>query len=201
MMNRNSPGRPRRFDERVALDDAMHAFWARGYHGTSYDDLERATGLRRQSLIYAFGDKRRMFARVLGHYVDARVGAVAAMLDDETAPVSERLAMALGQWMRDARADDRRGCLVVNSAGELGGHDPLLDDAIERATDKLRGAFARCFRTGQSQGVIRGDIDAGTLAELAVAAGDGAMLHSRVASDADGATRVLTALLRLVEPK
>jgi TetR/AcrR family transcriptional regulator, transcriptional repressor for nem operon len=38
--------RPRQFDPDEVLDQSMHAFWERGYHETSVDDLVTATGVR-----------------------------------------------------------------------------------------------------------------------------------------------------------
>ena len=61
-------GRPRSFDPDVVLDQAMAVFWKQGFEGTGMPDLEQATGLGRQSLYGAFGDKRTLFARVVEHY-------------------------------------------------------------------------------------------------------------------------------------
>lgn len=61
-------GRPRQFDEREALDAALRVFWAKGYDGTTIDDLVAAMGLGRPSLYATFGDKEALFARCLDHY-------------------------------------------------------------------------------------------------------------------------------------
>ncbi|MDE2509836.1 MAG: helix-turn-helix transcriptional regulator, partial [Elusimicrobia bacterium] len=54
-------GRPRSFDADVVLDQAVEAFRVRGFDGTSVEDLEKATGLRRASLYGAYGDKRALY--------------------------------------------------------------------------------------------------------------------------------------------
>lgn len=59
------PGRPREFDREAALAKAMEMFWEQGFSKTIYAILERATGLHRQSLVYAFGDKKALFQAVL----------------------------------------------------------------------------------------------------------------------------------------
>ena len=57
--------RPRAFDEQVVLSQARTLFANQGYHGTSIDDLVKATGLLRGSLYKAFGSKRNIFELLL----------------------------------------------------------------------------------------------------------------------------------------
>ena len=51
-------GRPREFDEEIALTEIMNVFWAKGFEGTTLNDLVSATGMKKGSLYAAFGDKR-----------------------------------------------------------------------------------------------------------------------------------------------
>ena len=61
-------GRPRNFDEDVAVAQAAALFAERGYEGTSIDDLVQALGIHRGSLYSTFGSKRALYLRVLrGH--------------------------------------------------------------------------------------------------------------------------------------
>ena len=57
--------RPREFDLEVVLAEARILFAKKGYHGTSIDDLVRATGLQRGSIYKAFGSKRNLFEATL----------------------------------------------------------------------------------------------------------------------------------------
>ena len=58
----------RQFDHDTVVDRAMMVFWRKGYGGTSIDDLEKATRLRRGSLYNAFGDKQGLFVAALKRY-------------------------------------------------------------------------------------------------------------------------------------
>ena len=62
---RPGPGRPREFDPDDVVIDAIEVFRARGYHGTSVDDLTKGTGLARGSLYKAFRDKHSLFVAAL----------------------------------------------------------------------------------------------------------------------------------------
>lgn len=57
--------RPRAFEIEVVLSQSRELFAARGYNGTSIDDLVKATGLLRGSIYKAFGSKRNLFVAVL----------------------------------------------------------------------------------------------------------------------------------------
>src|SRR5271166_2619121 len=70
-------GRPRSFDETGALEKATQVFWSKGYDGVTIDDLVAGMGVGRPSLYAVFGDKRRLFLRVLRAYAEKK-GARAA---------------------------------------------------------------------------------------------------------------------------
>ena len=61
-------GRPRGFDENVALDAAMNLFWERGYEGTSMAELSKAMDLTPPSIYAAFGDKKSLFRLAAKRY-------------------------------------------------------------------------------------------------------------------------------------
>lgn len=58
-------GRPRGFDEAIAVDAAAAVFRRGGYAAASVDHLVEATGMHRGSLYNAFGSKHGLFLRVL----------------------------------------------------------------------------------------------------------------------------------------
>src|ERR1700747_525974 len=66
-------GRPRAFDTDVALERAMHVFWAKGYQGASLSNLTRARRINRPSLYAAFGNKEQLFRKALDRYMDGPV--------------------------------------------------------------------------------------------------------------------------------
>ena len=67
--------RIREFDPAIALDQAMHLFWQRGYGNTSIEDLVVATGVSRHGLYDVFESKHKLFLACLDHYQEVVVGA------------------------------------------------------------------------------------------------------------------------------
>src|SRR3984893_14058428 len=78
-------GRPRAFDPDVALDRAMHVFWAKGYEGASLSDLTRAMRINRPSLYAAFGNKEQLFGKVLDRYMNGPLAYFQRALGARTA--------------------------------------------------------------------------------------------------------------------
>jgi len=107
--------RPREFDPDDALRSIQRAFWTRGYHGTSMQDIERATSLKKQSLYREFGNKEDMYARSLKLYRDRDLALLAETLlraDNARQRFKEMFAAAL----EPVKHGDRSGCFLCNSA-------------------------------------------------------------------------------------
>lgn len=177
------PGRPRSFDREEVLDQIVDVFWQRGFRSTTFPDVERVTGLHRQSLVYAFGGKHAMFVEALHRYRDRHVRGVTNILRrDGSGAANIRDAFAF--WLGDAHRSAGPGCLMVNTAGEFGGADAAIAAVLAAATGEVVDAFADAFRRARDAGEIASDAAPEALAKLAVACGDGALLRCRTEHDA-----------------
>jgi AcrR family transcriptional regulator len=123
------------------VEAAKEEFWEEGFERTGISDLERATGLNRSSLYQAFGSKRSVFEAALEAYVadfvDPRVvpmeGAGAGLAEIET--FFTDLARHFGE------PSSQRGCLWVNSVGELSGRSTDVDVRGPEFHERLHAAF------------------------------------------------------------
>lgn len=191
-------GRPRSFDEAETLEKVLEVFWKHGFDGASYPAMETATGLHRQSLRYAFGDKEALFCRVIDRYSARKVTEILHALDHADSPLSG-VAAALDVWRRDAEHPDGWGCMIVNAMAELGSHPGPAMTAARRTTKTLQAAFSASFRAAQAAGEVRGDLDAEILAAQAVALGDGLILNGR-GGGVTCAADVFAAFLKQLRP-
>src|SRR5947207_8429451 len=116
-------GRPKQFDPDEAMQEAMEAFWERGYAATSVNDLLDEMGLNRGSLYGTFGDKKQLFLAALDKYYEQRMEDFHRLLDE---PPSAKTAL---RNLLEFVADDciaetgKRGCLAAKAAMELAPHD------------------------------------------------------------------------------
>lgn len=131
--------RPRQFDECEALDAALATFWRCGYDGCSMDDLLAATGLQRQSLYNAFGDKQSLFLAVLARY--SRKAAEAL----EPLRATGAGLVELRRYMEAVLAMQRQGkfgaCLMVKTALAGQNTDPRIRRTVEVTAAAVRAAF------------------------------------------------------------
>jgi TetR/AcrR family transcriptional repressor of nem operon len=146
--------RPREFDEMAALDAATECFWTRGYDATSTRDLADKMGITGASLYNAFGDKRSLFRLALDRYVKTGFEARVARLEADFPP-----RMAIRMFFEDViersvNDPGRKGCLLVNSALDVGPHDPEFQRLIRKTLTRVEGFFCRCVEAGQRAGTI-----------------------------------------------
>jgi len=149
------PGRPREFDEDKVLSAAANAFWQRGYHATSIDDLCEATGLLRGSLYGAYGDKRGIFLAALDHYCEGRVVRAAEGL--KAAPIGrEVLRQNLLYYIQTASdLDLARACFITNTALELTPQDRQVACIIERTFRQMSTLWSQAAIRARDAGAFK----------------------------------------------
>jgi len=149
----------KQYNESELLDRAVAAFWARGYAATSISDLVEATGVNRGSLYAAYGDKRGLFLSALEHYDRAH----RAEFLDEIARTHRPRAAILAAFCAGAAAaqaaGDRRGCLLVNTALELGPHDGEIERAVRARLEAVERFFRDRLAAARSEGAVPEGLD------------------------------------------
>jgi TetR/AcrR family transcriptional regulator, transcriptional repressor for nem operon len=149
-------GRTRSYDEDAVLAGAMHAFRRKGFQAVSIRDLEATTGLKLGSIYNSFGDKAGLFAAAFAHYnrtvLQARI--------DRYAPAEaglDGLRQLFLSLLREKNGESF-GCLITNTAVELGQQDPR-PPGIEHGLGVLREVFAERLKALRDAGDLRAKID------------------------------------------
>ncbi|HEX3546369.1 MAG TPA: TetR/AcrR family transcriptional regulator [Mycobacterium sp.] len=147
--------RPRKFDETDVVAAARDEFWTRGYAATSVDDLTNVTGLGKGSLYGAFGDKHGLFLRALEDYIASALDGIRTELRDPAHSAYHRLARHIRAQARAVAADTgRRGCMMANSAAELGAVDDDVERTVERAYAEWGAELVATIKEAQRDGTI-----------------------------------------------
>ena len=157
----------------------MEAFWERGFERTGLADLEACTGLGRQSLYNAFGDKRSLFEKALEHYGETFIEPLIARLGAPGSPI-ENIEAVLDMWEQASRMNENRGCLVANSLAELGAREPELEPFLSQTLSRLEKAFRRALDRAQKAGELASGRDVKAIARLLTTLGQGLSVVNKV---------------------
>lgn len=156
-------GRPKEFDERAALDAAMRVFWAKGYEGTSLDDLTRAMGINRSSLYSTFGDKEALFRMVMTRYGDGPMSYMREALQLPGArAVIEALWRGTVQFLGDPKHP--RGCLSLQGGLTCGAGVESVKQAMVEWRQSALLAIQKRMQQAKRDGEIPASVDAKDLA-------------------------------------
>ena len=150
----------------MVVQDAMEAFWTRGYAATSVNDLLEETGLNRGSLYASFGDKHRLFLTALDRYDEQGWAAIREILDRPG-----RAREVIENWIRayaeSCTGDEgRRGCLLCKAAMELVPQDAEVAAWMRRVAKRNARYLARLVQRGQNEGDINAKLDPAVVARF-----------------------------------
>lgn len=147
-------GRPRGFNRRQALEQAMKVFWAKGFDGASLVELTEAMGINPPSLYAAFGSKEALFREATALYAET-VGeriwqaVVAAPTGRDAVEAFLRLSVEVF-----TKPDCPSGCMIVTGAM----HKSASNAAVYEELRRRRGGAAAILRERLERAVAQGEL-------------------------------------------
>lgn len=172
--------RTKEFNPEEVLERAIECFRQNGFHASSVELLTEAMGLGRGSLYASFTNKRALFKAALERYREEVVTNIVGRLDRAQDPLAEIAAVLRA----GAKADvGRQGCLMTNSATELGGEDREIAQAIAQGFLRIEEGFYRALRRAQEMGQLDRKKNPRALARFFVSLMQGLRVIARVNDD------------------
>lgn len=146
-------GRSKGYERDTLVAKAMEVFHRLGYKGASTQVLVEELGVNRNSVYSEFGNKEGLFSAALEHYDKLVVSQVFGPLESSDANL-EDIEELFSAFIENTDAASGLGCLMCNTAAELGGCEPNLQPRVDRHFDRLNNAFQNALsgaiRTGQA---------------------------------------------------
>jgi TetR/AcrR family transcriptional regulator, transcriptional repressor for nem operon len=146
-------GRPKNFDQQVALQAARDLFWRRGFTATSLDDLLGAMSLSKSSFYAEFKSKEALFRACLKDYQQMIVCHL-EQVRSRSSSFREFLDAIFQEAIDDATSGDPKGCLIVNSAVEFGQHKTQFTEDVRVALEAVQKAFESTIRLAVRNGEL-----------------------------------------------
>ncbi|WP_405144440.1 TetR/AcrR family transcriptional regulator [Paenibacillus sp. FSL H7-0942] len=189
--------RSKEFEVNEVLDKAMKIFWEQGYEKTSMSDLVEHMGIHRRSIYDTFDDKHTLFLKAMDRYS----GKISATLLAEI-KASKTAVEALHKIfdvMISAVEDTPSGCLIVNSAVELGTRDQEVDNRSLESFNEAERMFEQIIQWGQREGEFSSDHDAKEMAEYLHNISVGIRAMARTSTEKEKLNRIINVTMKLLE--
>lgn len=152
-------GRKKRYDREQLVEQAMDLFREHGFAGTSAEMLVSGLGVNRFSLYSEFGSKQGLFDAALRRYDEVVLERNFGPLERPGAGLDEvRTLLAFFGAATEGYASGR-GCLMCNTAVELGANDPSGAGFVQRYFERVSQAFEAALASAQKRGELRADAD------------------------------------------
>ena len=152
-------GRKKTYDRDDLIERAMEMFRDTGFAGTSTQMLTEGLEVNRYSLYAEFGSKQALFDAALERYDEENIERNFGPLESPGAGIRE--IRALLDFFGSAGEGPAlgRGCLLCNTAVELGPNDPSGAGYVQRYFQRLSKAFYAALENAQGEGDLRPSVD------------------------------------------
>jgi AcrR family transcriptional regulator len=171
-------GRPREFDENIAIEAAMKVFWADGYAGTSYSSLVGAMKMNRPSIYLAFGDKESLFLKAVEFYSHKQQAIIMNALNSGESYQNclEKFATTLVKSVCNKK---HPGCLVITVLADATGISTKFKNKLKEHVKATDAVIADLIRRGIEAGELKPCANPDLQAKVFVAALSGFALRAR----------------------
>jgi TetR/AcrR family transcriptional repressor of nem operon len=148
-------GRKKGYDREELIGKAVEIFRDHGFAGTSAEMLVQGLGVNRYSLYTEFGSKQGLFDAALRRYDDEVVERNFGPLEAPGAGIDEVRALLQFFGTASEGPASGRGCLLCNTAVELGPEDPSGAGFVQRYFERLSEAFYAALDNAHKKGELR----------------------------------------------
>jgi AcrR family transcriptional regulator len=175
------------------LNQAMRIFLEKGYHGTSIDDITKASGLTKGALYWHYKNKENVLKRIIEVYEKSFLdGLIQAMNEVKGSVVDKfdkyfRYNAAFAYYNREL-------CVSFTTlSGELvGAHHPI-EPEIRRINKKYQEFLSNLILQGKKEKIFKKEINTNLAALTIIAFHAGILLQwSMNRNEVDGETFVKT---------
>ncbi|APO45779.1 TetR/AcrR family transcriptional regulator [Paenibacillus sp. FSL H8-0280] len=189
--------RSKEFEVNEVLDKAMKIFWEQGYEKTSMSDLVEHMGIHRRSIYDTFDDKHSLFLQAMDRYRGKVSTTLLAEIKASKTAV-EALHKIFDVMISEAE-ETPSGCLIVNSAVELGTRDQEVDNRSLESFNEAERMFEQIIQWGQREGEFSSDHDAKEMAEYLHNISVGIRAMARTSTDKEKLNRIIHVTMKLLE--
>jgi TetR/AcrR family transcriptional regulator, transcriptional repressor for nem operon len=192
--------RPRQFDDQAVLEQVADVFTAHGYKGTSMQMLVEATGMGKQSLYNAFGDKETLYVHAVSYASSRFANRLTGVQSTKTG--LEAIELFFNVLTKACMSADpaENNCIV--SSGLLEGIEgKLIPDKLESTWRMNHQFLTTQLDRGQADGSVRNDLRPEELANIAMVLISGLRVSARAIKEKSQFKNAVQQCLELLKPR
>jgi len=189
--------RPAQIDRPQALKTARLLFWRQGYQATPMSQLLVELKMGSGSFYGAFGNKAQLFEQVLDEYANWSA-SLFRHLGEEHDGLEVIRAFLYQTLVKVSDAERRKGCLLVNSALEMGDVDPHLHACVAARLASFRSLIDDSTQAAATANQLRPGLSPKTASDLVISHIQGLRVESRLGLTRAEATQRVDALIDLI---
>jgi AcrR family transcriptional regulator len=168
----------------LLLQSAFQEVYRSGFQSASVDNILASTGVTKGALYHHFDSKESLGYAVIDEVIagmtrDKWLGPLASTAD----PIDTLIGIVEGTSVLPQ--DIRGGCPLNNLAQEMSPLDEGFRKRLGRQFDAWQEAIAAALSRGQSEGMVRRDLDARETAGFLIAMYEGYLSLAKNAQDAN----------------
>lgn len=166
------------------IETAAPIFNKKGYAGTSMADLTSATGLTKGSIYGNFKDKNDVAVHAFQHNIDLIFDFFAKELKQAPSTLDKLLAYPRGFRKIYPMILSYGGCPILNTGVEADDTHAVLRKMAVGVLARWKQSIILLVEKGQTEGVLRAEVDARDTAETLIALLEGGSVLAKITGEA-----------------
>lgn len=171
--------RSKNYNEDFVLNSAMNVFWNNGYRATSIRLLEKEMGINQFSIYSSFNNKKELFLKSIKKYREYVKENVYKDLLKPDASLAELKNFLLRSGDAKNKSQYVKGCLVVNTAAEMGNKDLEIAKEIDLYYNFIRDMMKEIILTSINKKEISSNINVDQYANYLLGVMQGVSIASK----------------------
>lgn len=146
-------GRPKIFDQEIAIEKASELFRLKGYKSTSLEDLINVMQIQKGSFYNTFGSKKDLFLEIIKRYDNKSLNNFRKALNETDNPI-ELIKSIFLKLACDTSNKTIKGCFAGNTIVELNCIDKELTNQAKLHLIQLEQIFIEQIELAKAKNMV-----------------------------------------------
>lgn len=188
------------YKKEMIIEKSLHVIHAKGYNGTSVNDIVTEAEVPKGSFYNYFKSKEDYMVEALKFYFGKCQRAVQELKDKSVDP-RERFEGFFGGMIKNLeRYEYKKGCLIGNITQEMSDNNEAIRQAVDCIHNRLEEALQVCIEEGQALGYYTKALTSHQLASFILCSWQGAQLRMKAQGTKESLTTFMENVALLLQP-